>query len=114
MRWNTNKFHAHRSIVDGVTFDSRKEGGRYAELKLLEKGKQIEQLILQPMYILQPKFDKGGIHYRAITYTADFYYYDKALERYIVEDSKGFETQMFKMKRKMFEYRYPELFLLVT
>ena len=49
---------------------------------------------------------------RAITYIADFRvtYVDGHQE---IEDIKGFSTEIFLLKKKIFEYKFPELTLIV-
>lgn len=101
------KYHSKTVTVEGIKFDSKKEAKRYAELKLLERAGEIENLELQPEYELQPKFRKDGVTYRAIKYRADFRYKDHG--KVVVEDVKGFKTDVYKLKKKLFEYRYPEL-----
>ena len=54
-----NKYHAIKTTVDGITFDSRAEARRYRELKLLERAGVIENLVLQPKFELQPKYKIG-------------------------------------------------------
>ena len=107
-----NKYKNKKVAVDGIEFDSKREAKRYGQLKLLEKAKLIKELELQKTFELQPSFKKNGKTYRSITYKADFYYYDNHLERYVVEDTKGFKTETYKIKKKMFEYVYPELELI--
>ena len=105
-----NKYFNKKVIIDGIQFDSKKEGKRYTELKLLKKAKIIDELELQKVFELQPKYTNAkGEHIRSITYKADFYYYDKQKERYIVEDTKGFKTEAYKLKKKLFEYVYRDL-----
>ncbi len=97
-----SKYNAKKSTVDGHTFDSIREAERYRELKLLERGKEIRNLVLQPRFLLQDKFkDKTGTTHRKIEYVADFLYIDKA-GRNIVEDVKGVLTDVYKIKKKMF------------
>ena len=88
-------------------FDSIAESRRYKELALLEKAGEIENLQLQPKFLLQDSFKKNGKTYRKIEYIADFMYEEKG--KVIVEDVKGMETKEFKIKRKLFEYKYPDL-----
>ncbi len=107
-----NKYKNKKVAVDGIEFDSKREAKRYGQLKLLEKAKLIKELELQKTFELQPSFKKNGKTYRSITYKADFYYYDNHLNRYVVEDTKGFKTDTYKIKKKMFEYVYPELELI--
>jgi hypothetical protein len=40
-----SKFHAKRTQVDGIWFDSKAEAGRYGELKLLERAGEIEDFL---------------------------------------------------------------------
>ena len=102
-----NKYYNKKVIIDGIRFDSQKEGNRYKELKLLERAGEISNLELQPKFVLQEGFKKNGKTYRKIEYIADFMYEEKG--QVVVEDSKGIETDVFKLKHKLFEYKYPEL-----
>lgn len=82
-------------------FDSKAESYRYLELKLLEKAGEIENLKLQVKYELLPK--QAG--HRAVTYIADFVYFDvKNGRKLVVEDVKGVKTEVYKLKRKMMKY----------
>lgn len=102
-----NKYRNKKITIDGITFDSIKEGGRYRVLKLLVKANEIKDLELQKKFELQPSYtNANGKHIRAISYVADFYYYDNKLGCYVVEDTKGFRTEVYKIKKKMFEYKY--------
>ena len=101
-----NKYKSKKVQVDGITFDSKKESIRYKELKLLLQAGVISDLELQPVFELQPKFKKNGKTIRAIKYVADFMYYDNEKKKVVIEDTKGFETKDFKLKKKMFEYKY--------
>lgn len=93
--------------VDGHVFDSLKEASYYGTLKYMEKAGEISHLVIQPRYELIPAFTKNGKKYRKTEYVADFQY-DKDGE-IIVVDTKGCRTDVYKLKRKMFEYRYPDL-----
>ena len=103
------KYKSKKIILDNIKFDSRKEGNRYEELKILEQAGLIKELELQKVFELQPSFKKNGKTYRKITYKADFYYYDNHLQRYVVEDVKGFKTEVYKIKKKLFEYVYKDM-----
>ena len=104
-----NKYHNNKTEIDGITFDSKLEANRYKELKLLEKLGKIENLELQPTFELIPTFKKDKKTFRKTTYKADFKYYDKEKNKIIVEDAKGFLTEIYKLKRKLFEYTYKDL-----
>ena len=109
-----SKYRAKKTEIDGITFDSKREAERYCELKLMQKAGLINQLELQPKFVLQEGFKKNGKAIRPITYKADFMYWDNKLKQTIIEDVKGFETKEFKLKRKIFEANYPELSLKIV
>lgn len=106
------KYQNKKIIVNGIKFDSKKEANRYYELLLLQKAKIITNLELQPKFLLQDGFKKNGKTYRRIEYIADFKYIENG--KTIVEDVKGFKTEVFKLKHKLFEYKYPELELKIV
>ena len=103
------KYGNIKTELDGIMFDSRKEANYYATLKVREKAGEINDLILQPRFLLQEAFDKNGQHYRKIEYIADFEYEQDGETRVI--DVKGMKTDVFKLKQKLFEYKYPDLHL---
>lgn len=88
-------------------FDSIAESKRYKELELLQRVGEIQDLQLQPKFLLQESFKKNGKTYRKIEYIADFKYIENG--KTIVEDVKGIQTDVFKLKHKIFEKVYPDL-----
>lgn len=102
-----NKYRNKKVIVDDYIFDSIQESKRYKELKILLKAGEIQDLELQPHFLLQESFKKNGKTYRKIEYIADFKYIENG--KIIVEDVKGLQTDVFKLKHKLFEKKYPEL-----
>lgn len=105
----TSKYKNKTVSYDGIMFDSKHEAKRYRELVLLLKGGKIKALELQKKFVLQPSYKKNGKSIREISYVADFVYFDTERNRVIVEDAKGYRTEVYKLKKKMFEYVYPEL-----
>jgi hypothetical protein len=104
----SSKYGNRKTVVDGIAFDSRAEARRYEELRLLEQAGLISGLQLQPRYILLEGFrDATGKPERAITYTGDFQYREGG--RTVVEDVKGKATDVYKLKRKLFKSRYPQI-----
>lgn len=101
-----SKYKARKTTIDGITFDSKKEAGRYQELKLLERAGAIKDLALQPRFLLQDKFKYQGKTERKIEYVADFKYLDTKTGKVMVEDVKGFKTDVYKLKRKIFLKQY--------
>lgn len=108
-----NKYHAKKTEVDGIVFDSKKESRDYLQLKHLEDAGAIQNLRRQVSFELQPKYTNNhGEHIRAINYVADFVY--KQDGKTYVRDTKGVRTDVFKIKKKLFEYKYPEYIFIVS
>jgi hypothetical protein len=78
-------------------------------LKFLERAGKIKDISLQHKFELQPSFKKNGKTIRAITYIADFVYFDLERMVNVVEDVKGYKTKEYLLKKKLFEYKYPYL-----
>ena len=95
-----SKYGSRKITADGMTFDSRKEYFRWHELSLLEKAGEISQLQRQVRFELIPsqKID-GKVVERPVHYVADFVYQENGQQ--IVEDTKGFKTKDYILKRKM-------------
>ena len=110
-----NKYHNRKvKTSDGVVHDSRKEANRWVELKLLEGAgeitelkRQMEFLLIPPQYeeIKTGKKKKRKLVERACVYRADFVYHDK-YGNMVVEDTKGYKTRDYIIKRKMMLYVY--------
>ena len=98
-----SKYGAKKVTFDGKTFDSQKEAQRYAELRLLERGKVIVDLRCQVEFMLIPSWrdENGKVIERAVRYVADFVYKDLKTGEQIVEDTKGFKTKEYIIKRKL-------------
>ena len=106
------KYRNKKTQVDMYVFDSVLEARRYKQLALLEKAGEISNLKLQVPFLLQESFRKNGKTYRKIEYIADFVYEEKG--QTVVEDTKGIKTDVFKIKQKLFEYKYPNLSLKIV
>lgn len=104
------KYHAQKSIVNGITFASKKEGERYRELFMQQAVGWISELTLQPKFVLQERFKDNNFRWQLpIWYVADFQYFDKQSEMVIVEDVKGFKTPVYRLKKKLFLMKFPHL-----
>lgn len=105
-----SKYNNKKTTIDGITFDSKREAQRYCELKLLQRAGEISHLELQPSFILLESFKKNGKTHRGIKYIADFAYHDVEKQIMVVEDvkSKATMTPVYKIKKKLFENKYPE------
>lgn len=95
-----NKYNAKKITIGGIVFDSEKEGKRYGELRMLERGGEISDLKIHPRYSIEI----NGIY---ICYVElDFEYYSTRLNTKVYEDSKGLDNPLSKLKRKLVEARY--------
>lgn len=115
MRWLTlpnqkqSKYKNKKVKVNEKVFDSKKEAKRYCELIKLEQAGLIKDLETQKKFLLLDTFKKNGTTYKQISYYADFVYFDVYSKKTIVEDVKGVKTQVYKIKKKLFEFMYPNL-----
>lgn len=96
-----SKYNAIATKVDDIVFDSKKEAGRYAELKIMERAGLIRKLVLQPKYDLIPTTYIQGETHKKITYKADFGYVDAKTNKWVVEDVKGVKTDVYKIKKRL-------------
>lgn len=100
------KYKSVRTTVGGITFDSKSEARRYEVLRLLERDGQISELRLQPSFILAHavRFHDVKRQKPALKYIADFEYIEKGIT--IIEDVKGMQTPVFKIKRHLLKTIY--------
>ena len=102
-----SKYKNEKIVIDGIKFDSNREGQRYLDLKMLERAGEIKNLRLQYKFVLQDGYvGPSGKKIRPITYIADFVYWDVRKGCIVVEDSKGMRTDVYKLKKKLFEFKY--------
>lgn len=118
-----NKYHAKKVVVDGIEFDSIKEGNRYKELKLLERSGKISNLQLQVPFVLIPAQYDTVVEYtpkthkqkevkklveRKLKYVCDFSYMKDG--KLVIEDVKGYKNstayEVYKIKRKLMFWLY--------
>lgn len=109
----TNKYHNKKVSYKGHKFDSIKEMHWYLILHETQTRGKIKGLELQKKFELQEAFiDNTGHKQRAITYVADFFYYDVDKRCYVAEDVKSKATKedkVYCIKKKMFMYKYPNI-----
>lgn len=94
-RYGVNKIE-----IDGIVFDSPAEGRRYGILKSEEKLGKIRDLRFQVDY----PYKENGIH--CFIYRSDFNYTIVETGEEVVEDVKGFRTDVYRLKKKLIEARY--------
>lgn len=116
MRSYRSKYNSRKVIVNGVEFDSQKEASRYRELVLLERAGRIQDMQRQVKFVLIPVqrefcnevytkgkkkgcFKPGKLLEKELAYVADFVYTENGKQ--VVEDTKGFKTKDYIIKRKL-------------
>lgn len=95
-----SKYNAHRTVVDGRTFDSKAEARRYTELQLLLRAGEITRFDMQPRLVFREQGEP------MFTYVADFRYIDVKSGRQVIEDVKGVRTDVYKLKKKLIERQH--------
>lgn len=95
--YKTNKYGAKKS----GGYDSQKEHKRANQLKLMQRAGLISNLREQVKYVLIPtqRDSQGNLLERECSYYADFVYDKDGVT--VVEDTKGFRTPEYKLKRKL-------------
>ena len=103
-----NKYNANKAVcAQGHLHDSRKECIRCNELHLLQRAKQISGLEVQKKFSLVPARKYPNMkNERSLDYIADFVYVDAASKKMIVEDCKGYKTEIYKIKKKLMYERF--------
>jgi hypothetical protein len=100
-----NKYGAKKTVIDGITFDSKKEARRYTELKLLERAGEIRGLKLKPVFPIvvngRPVMMRNG---HVAKYTADFQYFEGI--KSVVEEVKGYVVRDYPLRRALVEHIY--------
>jgi len=106
MKQKTSKYKAKKTIYNGVTYDSIKEGNYAKQLDLMLKSGLICNLERQVKYrwieTHTINFTGEEIQFKR-SYIADFVYFDKEKQEVIVCDVKGFRTAEYKKKKKIVE-----------
>lgn len=105
----TNKFHAKKVRIDGIEFDSKREGEYYL---LYKADKSIVEIECHPRYILLNAFrDCNGKAERAITYKPDFRltYADGTVEVVEVKSKRTAKEPDYIMRRKLFKHNNPDV-----
>lgn len=88
------KYNNKKCTYKGIKFDSIGERDRYKQLELMQCSGEIANLNVQT------KFPIIVNEVKICTYIADYTYKDKQ-GNYIVEDFKGVQTAIFKLKKKL-------------
>lgn len=97
---------AKKTLVNGITFDSKTEADYYQVLLDKQLDGEISNLSVQPSFELFPSFKLRNRTIRSMGYTPDFIY-TIGSEAHIVE-VKGYSRPEYLMRRKIFLWIYGE------
>lgn len=92
-----SKYRNVKTVVKGITFDSKAEAVRWLALRAMQKAGRIADLKRQVKFEIVCGQD--SIH--VCDYVADFQYLDVTRDDLVVEDVKGFRTQVYILKKKL-------------
>ena len=98
------KYHNKKINTEDGTFDSKYEYEEWCRLKLLERGGVIRNLMRQVPYVLIPTIRTTAGTLKQITYYADFVYEENGIVCMV--DTKGFETDTYKIKKRLLINQY--------
>lgn len=103
-----SKYGNKKTAMSGSKMDSGMEASYYQHLLVMQAKGIVDSIELQPKFTIHDAYMKGTKKVQAITYVADFLvtYADGRKE---LIDVKGAKTEVFKIKRKLYDARYPEL-----
>lgn len=93
------KYGNQYTVVDGITFDSKREARHWQELRLRERAGEISGLRRQVPFVLAQSVVLSGRKKPALRWIADFVYVENGVQ--VVADSKGVETDTFRIKRHL-------------
>ena len=99
-----SKYNAKSIFIEGIRFDSKLEADYYEALKLLQRAGEIRGFCRQPRFVIT----YGDENTRAVEYVADYVIFNND-GTYRIVDTKGMETEVFKLKMKSFREKYPRL-----
>lgn len=103
-----HKYGARKTVVDGIKFDSQLEAKYYYHLMTLKQLDQVEEIELQPEFLIQEKKKYKSETIRKIVYKLDFkVVYNDGYTEYI--DVKGMTTPVSQLKLKLVKGMYPDV-----
>ena len=98
------KYRNVKRQVEGLTFDSTGELGRWMQLCLMQEAGEIHSLERQVPFILCPPVRLvGESRASSIKFVADFVYQTKDGKR-VIEDWKGIDLPVARMERRLMKH----------
>jgi hypothetical protein len=113
-----SKYRNVKTIIDDICFDSKAEAQYYVDLKEKKQKGEIADFKCQVDFTLQEGYisPSSGKKARPIIYRADFVvtHTDGSEDIIDVKGSRGYQTEVFKLKHKLFEYKFKVPLKIVT
>ena len=88
-----SKYRNQKTVVDGITFDSKREAARWQALQLMQKAGEITDLERQVRYPIRVNGTEVCCYISDATYRRE--------GKLVVEDAKGHRTRDYILKRKL-------------
>jgi len=110
MKKKGNKFGAKKTVVDGITFDSKKEAWYYGDLKIKKRAGLIdsfERQVPYDLYAYVPSVAGVFPAEKIAKHIVDFIVYVGGRKE--AHEVKGMETAIWRLKKKIFEANYPSI-----
>ncbi len=107
-----NKYKNKKVVIDGIEFDSKKEGNYYLKLKTMQDLGIIRELKVQPKFLLIDTIYYKNKVYPKTNYIADFQYIENDTNKIKVIDIKSKATakdKVYRLKIKMLLNKYPDI-----
>ena len=99
-----SKYNSRKTVVDGISFDSRAEADYYCQLKILLRAGKIDGFCRQARFVIT----EGNKGEKGTEYVTDFVvFYPNGTYRIV--DVKGVKTEVFKLKIKCLREKYPKI-----
>ena len=103
-----SKFHAFKARINGIEFDSLNESRYYIHVLKAVKAGTVKSFELQKPFEIVPPHVRSGRKVRKAEYISDFVLHMADGSTKVI-DVKGIETDVFKLKKKLVEYLYPDV-----
>lgn len=97
------KYKAKPCQVGAEKYRSKRERDRHRELLMLQRAGKIAGLMREvPFHLIDGiKIDGEARRRPAVRYVADFVYSDVTSGRVVVEDAKGMQTPVYRLKKHL-------------
>lgn len=97
------KYHNKPCQVGAEKYRSQREAKRHQDLLLLQRAGQIAGLAREVPFVLAPGVRIEGEERArpALRYVADFVYSEVASGAVVVEDAKGMQTPVYRLKKHL-------------